>query len=373
MNNKRPANNDRLVSIIINNYNYGRFLRDAIDSVLQQTYTFIEVIVVDDGSTDNSREIIHRYRDQIIPIFKKNGGQASAFNTGFAQSRGEVVIFLDSDDMLLPGVVARVVEVFDAHSNLAKVMYRMEVIDTMGTRTNLIQPPAHQPMRSGDLRRHVLTFPFDMTWMATSGNAFAARVLQQIFPIPEQVYGRVGADWYISLLTPLFGPVIFLNDIGALYRIHGSNNYKLSTSTINLEIVRQAIRYSSYTIPYIKKFADQLSLDGSPKKAEDLLSVSLLSKRMISLKLEPEQHPIKEDTMWRIFWLGVKATFRRFDVSWPMKILYLLWFVAMLFSPRRLARWLAELFAFPSRRRKLNRLIAMLHLREKAISRARAT
>src|SRR5712692_1029705 len=90
-------------SIIINNCNYGQFLKAAIDSALSQTYLHKEVIVVDDGSTDNSREIIAgSYGSRIVPVLKENGGQASAFNAGFAVSRGEVVFFLDSDDMLLP-------------------------------------------------------------------------------------------------------------------------------------------------------------------------------------------------------------------------------------------------------------------------------
>jgi glycosyltransferase involved in cell wall biosynthesis len=68
-----------LVSVIINNYNYGRFLGEAIDSVLNQTYQRTETIVVDDGSTDNSREIIAGYGDRIIPVLKANGGQNSGF------------------------------------------------------------------------------------------------------------------------------------------------------------------------------------------------------------------------------------------------------------------------------------------------------
>ncbi len=83
--------NKPLASILINNYNYGRFLHEAIDSALSQTYPHTEVIVVDDGSTDNSREIIASYEDQIIPVLKENGGQASALNAGFAASRGEIV------------------------------------------------------------------------------------------------------------------------------------------------------------------------------------------------------------------------------------------------------------------------------------------
>src|SRR5207248_11792671 len=84
-----------LVSILINNYNYGRFLRDAIDSALRQTYTNTEVIVVDDGSTDDSRQIIAGYGSRIVPVLKENGVQASAFNAGFAASKGQWICFLD--------------------------------------------------------------------------------------------------------------------------------------------------------------------------------------------------------------------------------------------------------------------------------------
>lgn len=80
------SNEQPLASIIIDNYNYGRFLADAINSALAQTYQHTEVIVVDDGSTDNSREIISQYGDRIRPVLKENGGQGSAFNAGFEAS-----------------------------------------------------------------------------------------------------------------------------------------------------------------------------------------------------------------------------------------------------------------------------------------------
>ena len=71
-----------LVSVIMANYNYGRYLREAVDSVMMQTYPKIEIIVVDDGSTDDSREILMSYDDQIQTIFKSNGGNATALNHG---------------------------------------------------------------------------------------------------------------------------------------------------------------------------------------------------------------------------------------------------------------------------------------------------
>ncbi len=107
-----------LVSLVINNYNYGRFLAEAIDSALKQTYPHTEVIVVDDGSTDNSRDITASYGDNISPVLKQNGGQASAFIAGFAASKGEIICFLDSDDMFLPEKVADIVDAFGYSSDL---------------------------------------------------------------------------------------------------------------------------------------------------------------------------------------------------------------------------------------------------------------
>src|SRR6188474_3407037 len=108
---------ESLVSVIIDNYNYGRFLREAIDSALGQTYPRVEVIV-DDGSTDDSRAVIAAYGDRVVPVLKENGGQASAFNAGFAASRGELICFLDSDDAFKPEKVAAVVRFIEADGKL---------------------------------------------------------------------------------------------------------------------------------------------------------------------------------------------------------------------------------------------------------------
>jgi len=86
------------VSIIVNNYNYGQFLRQAIDSALSQTYPDTEVIVVDDGGGDRSPEIITTYGNRIIPVRKQNGGQPSVLNADFQAISGDIVIFLDADD-----------------------------------------------------------------------------------------------------------------------------------------------------------------------------------------------------------------------------------------------------------------------------------
>jgi glycosyltransferase involved in cell wall biosynthesis len=101
-----------LVSIVIDNYNYDLFLAQAIDGALGQTYSNIEVVVVDDGSTDNSCDVIAWYGDRIVSVLKTNGGQASALNAGFAASKGEVICLLDAYDLFLPEKVSEVVELF---------------------------------------------------------------------------------------------------------------------------------------------------------------------------------------------------------------------------------------------------------------------
>ena len=108
-----------VVSIVVVNYNYGRFLDEAIESALAQTHDRVEVIVVDDGSTDESRALIDRYGDRVVAVLKENGGQASALNAGFEDVSGDVVIFLDADDVLEAQTAARAATAFAAQPRLA--------------------------------------------------------------------------------------------------------------------------------------------------------------------------------------------------------------------------------------------------------------
>src|SRR5262245_57305107 len=101
---------DPLISILINNYNYARFLREAIDSALAQSYPHAEIVVVDDGATDGSREVIASYGSALTVVVKENGGQASAFNAGVTASRGDILCVLDSDDYFHPNKIARIAE-----------------------------------------------------------------------------------------------------------------------------------------------------------------------------------------------------------------------------------------------------------------------
>ena len=95
------------VSVIIPTYNYGKYIEKAVDSVLTQTYRDQEIIVVDDGSTDNTREIIEaRYKDKVRYFYQENRGAPAARNFGLRKAEGEFVTFLDADDWLMPNSLA---------------------------------------------------------------------------------------------------------------------------------------------------------------------------------------------------------------------------------------------------------------------------
>ena len=334
------------VDVIINNHNYGRFLPDAIDSAIAQTHDGVRVTVVDDGSTDQSREVIAGYGARITSVLKRNGGQASALNAGYARSEAELVIFLDADDVLVPDVAARVAGAFAAHPGAAKAQYRMAVIDEHGRRTGEIKPPERYRLPEGDLSREELTFPFDLPSMATSGNAFPRRVLERLLPMPEAEY-RLLADWYLVHMAPLFGPVVTLDAIGACYRVHGANRYEQSRPELDLDHVRSSVGAGAATRAQLERTADALGL---PRPAGPIRSVADLGNRLISLRLDPEAHPLPDERAPALVVSALRAAGRRFDVRWPTKLLFVGWFIAMAAAPRPLARGLAELFLFPERR-----------------------
>lgn len=104
--------NPPLVSIIIPNRDYGRYLREAVDSALGQTYESVEVIVVDDGSVDESRSIIRSYGGKVQAVLQANLGAPGARNAGIARTSGEFLVFLDADDSLLPDAVESLLQGF---------------------------------------------------------------------------------------------------------------------------------------------------------------------------------------------------------------------------------------------------------------------
>jgi len=120
------------VSVITAVYNAGRFVEAAIASILAQTYRDLEVIVVDDGSTDDTAARVAAFGPRVTMIAQANGGVAAALNTGIRHSRGAYVTFLDADDVWLPQRMARVMDAFARHSEAGAVYHGYAPIDAMG-------------------------------------------------------------------------------------------------------------------------------------------------------------------------------------------------------------------------------------------------
>jgi glycosyltransferase involved in cell wall biosynthesis len=215
-----------LVSIVINNYNYAQFLGESISSALKQTYDNIEVIVVDDGSTDNSRSLLEGFGDRIRTILKPNGGQASAFNVGITEAQGEFILMLDADDRLLPMAVRECIDEFpDGYS---RVYYRLRTIDTMGDTLSETGDPGHFKAFNGDVFEAARNGDRPFLSIPTTGNFFAADKLKSVLPIPEIEY-RICADSFILTWTGLRGSVKSIDRVLGEYRIHGKNSFAFAS------------------------------------------------------------------------------------------------------------------------------------------------
>ena len=135
------------VSVIIPTFNRDWIIRDAIDSVLGQTYSNFELLVVDDGSTDRTAKFLHTYGDRLRVIRQDNRGVSAARNSGIRASSGQLIAFLDSDDMWLPEKLAAQVSFFEHHPN-AKICQTEEVWIRNGMRVN---PRQKHRKPSGDI------------------------------------------------------------------------------------------------------------------------------------------------------------------------------------------------------------------------------
>ncbi len=213
-----------LVSALITSHNYAAYLAAAIDSALAQTHAPIEVLVVDDGSTDASREILAAYGTRIRVLLKPQGGQASAFNAGFTAARGEIICLLDADDLWLPEKVARVVEVHREGYGLVCHDVRLRCED--GETAPAASPGllASTLPRRGHVLAELLAAGADWPFSATSGMSITAAVARALLPLPE-------ADWPVCADNPVaygaayLGPIATIEDVLGVYRMHGRNRY----------------------------------------------------------------------------------------------------------------------------------------------------
>ncbi len=341
------------VSVVVNNFNYARYLPCSIDSALSQTHPRTEVVVVDDVSGDDSRVVIRRYGERIVPVLReRNGGQGAAINTGFRASHGDIVVFLDADDYLYPDAIERIVAAWDPA--VSKVQYRLDLVDASGRRIDLFPPP-EVSFESGDVVPRLLsTGRYETT--VTSGNAFSRAALERILPMPEEDF-RLAADGYLVTLVPLFGPVVSIERPLGAYRQHGENLWSLETGAL-ADRLRRLLRHDELKYRVLKEKAGELGLvvSNEPGKSDH----QHLAMRLASLCLDPERHPYRSDS--RVS-LGLRGAISSRSARFPRKRRAILaaWFLALGCLPRRVASRAAEWRLAPgSRPPRVERLLKLV-------------
>jgi glycosyltransferase involved in cell wall biosynthesis len=221
-----------LVSILINNHNYGRFVGAAIDSALGQHYPRTEVIVVDDGSTDTSREVIASYGRRIVAVLKDNGGQGSAFNAGVAASRGEILCFLDADDAFAPEKVERVVEIFEGRGLGAGPAMAHHLLGVRDENDKDLDLPLFGKTHASPLNLYAFARKHRFVWYEagpTTTISINRALAERLFPIPEEGV-RISGDDFVVCGAFLLGEVYSLATALGAYRIHGRNSWYGSRS-----------------------------------------------------------------------------------------------------------------------------------------------
>ena len=323
------------VSIVIPCYNYAQYVGLAIDSALAQSWPQVEVVVVDDGSTDGSAAIIASYGERIRAVHQPNQGHVAAFNHGFAVSTGAIVIFLDADDLLHADAARCAVEGWQP--GCSKLQYNLDVIDRDGAR----------------LDRRCCSFPvgYDAaavraefeacntyTWPVCSGNAYARSFLDQVMPLTV----RIAPDGLLNTVAPLFGDVLTLHRALGCYRIHQSNQSYHGAGTRGVE----------------ERFVKQIALRRSEERAlqatavqrgallvpVDLLDHELvfINYRLMVKKMRAPYEGSETDSVAGLWWRGLALLAGR-PLAFAFRLQSAVWLSALALAPAVLARRLVLL------------------------------
>lgn len=312
------------ISFLINNFNYGRYVGRAIDSALAQDHHDCEVIVVDDGSTDESVDVIRAYGNRVQTCFKPNGGQASAYNEGFRLSSGDLVVFLDSDDTVQPGLATELCRCWCP--GISKIQFRLRLIDADDRPLGGFTPGY---LFSGDLRGLVSAFG-DYGSAPGSGNAYARDFLNKIMPLPEARW-RIGADNLPIMLAPFHGQIGVLSGGGAGggYRLHATASGAVNNTLADLAaLVRRSLEFRA-------DMRMELEARGCVAQQAAWLTPPHTLKKVILHEMAPGNHA--GPGLRRRWELARHATrsIRLWPArGWLRKVAYEAWVISMLCLPR---------------------------------------
>jgi glycosyltransferase involved in cell wall biosynthesis len=324
-------------SIIIINHNYARFLKQAIESALAQTYQDIEVVVIDDGSTDDSTEVIGSYGNLIKAVFKKNGGQSSCYSYGFAIATGDLLLYLDADDYLHAHCISEVIN--NWKEGCVKAHFYMEVVDENGSKLNAVVPSGRLGRATNPLKMMRLFGAYCSP--PGSGNVYSRDYLGKILQKQNDSEFRrfeavhFGGDSVPILAAPYFGTIATIPRTLGFYRRHADAAGGV-TSTFHPEVSLQVLK---------KEHCKDLIRDSAWRfvagqtQTQKLLEPSRLKRHMCYLRLAG--HGLDSgDNRLNLFAKGVLSSIWWDGYSWTQKILISGWFVGVAILPLKIAEML---------------------------------
>ena len=220
------ANMDTLpISVLVDTYNHERFIEEAIVSVLEQDFpsTEMEILVVDDGSTDRTAEIVRKFSPRVRYLRKENGGQASAINFGVPKARGEIIAFLDGDDWWAQNKLRLVMAAFEKNPDAGTVGHGIIEFDSAANSSTALVPGL---TGSFDLASNegAQVFRNFMAFLGTSRVSIRKRVLDKVLPVPEALV--VEADEFMSAMAVAHNGAVLLPEPLTYYRLHDDNLFQ---------------------------------------------------------------------------------------------------------------------------------------------------
>lgn len=285
------------ISVIIPTYNYGHFLSAAINSVLAQTYAATEIIIVDDGSTDNTKDIVRSFGNDVVYLRQENSGLSAARNTGIVESKCDLIAFLDADDLWHPEKLKLQVDYLEAHVQFGMVYCGAREFDSMSGRTLGI----HLDGKEGWLAEDLLNFEVPTVIAIGSTSLIKREVFDAIGKFDPQL--NHSEDWDISFRIANKFRIGFVREILVEYRSHDKNMHKnigrmekamvtcFEKAFISSDATRDGHRKTSYSNLY-------KVLAGSYFRSGEYLA--FLRCSVISISLSPRKllHFVKFPARW---------------------------------------------------------------------------
>lgn len=276
-------------TVLIDAYNYGHYIEEAVSSALAQGFPAEEreILVVDDGSTDDTAARLRKFGDAIRVLRKPNGGQASAFNHGFQHGQGKVIALLDADDVWLPEKLGRVYETFERNPDAGMIYHRMHLWNGANetAEDSYFIPVSGRVTKS---RNALLRYPM----VGTSCLAFRRAALDKLLPVPETLHSQ--ADAFLTALIIFVAPVFAVSEFLGKYRLHGTNLFQTDGQAASRAQIENRITMRAMLLTEIEGWLER---NGHDIRTKDLRAYLMQWKKA----LEKDGFQLKAPGRWKYF------------------------------------------------------------------------